>query len=113
MTDVEFDAWLPSVRVGYAEELTMNGGLDPAAARVKAGADTAQLFPGDRPSPEQLLFVIEAGGERVGNCGWLSEKSSAAVSCGCTNFAWTSDTVVGASPAQRWTSPSRRPGVEG
>jgi ribosomal protein S18 acetylase RimI-like enzyme len=73
ITDAEFDAWLSRVPVGYAEELTMNGGLDPAAARVKADADTAQLFPGGRPSPEQLLFVIEAGGERVGEL-WLAER---------------------------------------
>jgi GNAT superfamily N-acetyltransferase len=73
ITDDEFDAWLPSVRVGFAEELTMNGGLDPAAARVKADADTAQLFPGGRPCREQLLFVIEAGGERVGEL-WLAER---------------------------------------
>ena len=59
MSDVEFDAWLPSVRVGYAEDLTTNGGMDPAAARVKAEAETAQLFPGDQPSPEQQVFVIE------------------------------------------------------
>jgi GNAT superfamily N-acetyltransferase len=73
MTDVEFDAWLPSVRVGYAEDLTTNGGLDPAVARMKAEAETAQLFPGGQPSPEQLVFVIEAGGERVGEL-WLAER---------------------------------------
>jgi ribosomal protein S18 acetylase RimI-like enzyme len=73
MTDVEFDAWLPSVRVGYAEDLTTNGGINPAAARVKAEADTAQLFPGGQPSPEQLVFVIEAGSERVGEL-WLAER---------------------------------------
>jgi GNAT superfamily N-acetyltransferase len=73
ITDVEFDAWLPSVRVGYAEDLTTNGGLDPAAARMKAEAETAQLFPGGQPSPEQLVFVIEAGGERVGEL-WLAER---------------------------------------
>jgi hypothetical protein len=73
MTDLEFDAWLPTVRVGYAEDLTTNGGMDPAAARVKADADMAQLFPGGRPSPDQLVYVIEAGGERVGEL-WLAER---------------------------------------
>jgi GNAT superfamily N-acetyltransferase len=73
MSDVEFDAWLPSVRVGYAEDLTTNGGMDPAAARVKAEAETAQLFPGGQPSPEQQVFVIEAGGERVGEL-WVAER---------------------------------------
>jgi hypothetical protein len=73
MTDAEFDAWLPSVQVGYAEELIMNGIMDPAAARVKADAATAQFFPGGQPSPEQLVFVIEAGGERVGEL-WLAGR---------------------------------------
>ena len=73
MTDVEFDAWLPGVRVGYAEDLTTNSGMEPATARLKAEADTAQLFPGGQPSPEQLVFVIEAWGERVGEL-WLAER---------------------------------------
>ena len=73
MTEVEFDAWLPSVRVGYAEDLTTNGGMEPAAARVKADADIAQLFPGGEPSPEQLVFVLESGTQRVGEL-WLAER---------------------------------------
>ena len=73
MTDAEFDAWLPSVQVGYAEELITNGSVDPGAARVKADAAIAQLFPGRQPSPEQLVFVIEANGERVGEL-WLAER---------------------------------------
>ena len=73
MTEVEFEAWLPSVRVGYAEDLTTNGGMDPVAAKAKADADTAVLFPGGQPSPEQLVFVIEAEGERVGEL-WLAER---------------------------------------
>ena len=73
MTDVEFEAWLPSVRIGYAEELATNGGVDPTAARVKAEAEVGHLFPDGHPSPEQLVFVIEAGGERVGEL-WLSER---------------------------------------
>lgn len=73
MTEVEFDAWLPGVRIGYAEDLTTNGGVDPAAARVKAEAEVAQLFPGGQSSPEQLVFVIEVGGERVGEL-WLAER---------------------------------------
>ena len=73
MTDVELDAWLPSVRIGYAEELTTNGGVDPTAARVKADAEVAHLFPAGQPSPEQLVFVIEAGGKRVGEL-WMAER---------------------------------------
>jgi GNAT superfamily N-acetyltransferase len=75
MTDVEFDAWLPSVPVGYAEELTTNGGMDPLAARAKADAETAQLFPDGQPSLEQLVFVIEAEGEHVGQL-WLAEREA-------------------------------------
>ena len=73
MTDVEFGAWLPGVRVGYAEHLIANGGMDPVAARAKADGETAQLFPGGQSSPEQLVFVIETEGEYVGEL-WLTER---------------------------------------
>ena len=73
MTDVEFEVWLPSVRVGYAQDLITNGGMEPEAARAKAEAETTQLFPDDRPSPEQLVFVIEHEGVHVGEL-WLAER---------------------------------------
>jgi hypothetical protein len=50
VTDAEFDAWLPSVQVGYAEHLIMDGSMDPEAARVKAAAEKTRSRP---PSSSQ------------------------------------------------------------
>jgi GNAT superfamily N-acetyltransferase len=73
MRDDEFVAWLPQVRDGYARSMSDHGGMTPSAAAAKAEADTEQLFPGGRPSTEQLVFVIEADGEPVGDL-WLAER---------------------------------------
>ncbi|MFL5961162.1 MAG: GNAT family N-acetyltransferase [Gaiellaceae bacterium] len=73
MRDDEFAAWLPSVREGYAEDMVRNGGMSPEKAREKAVADIDRLFPGGSLSPEQLVFVVEAEGEPVGQL-WLAER---------------------------------------
>ena len=73
MTEVEFLAWLPGVRDGYTDDMVRNGGAEANAAREKAEQDTERLFPGGRPTSEQLVFVIETEGERVGEL-WLCER---------------------------------------
>lgn len=73
MRDDEFAAWLPQVLDGYARSMTEHGGFTPDAARTKAEADTGQLFPDGRPAAGQLVFVIEADGEPVGDL-WLAER---------------------------------------
>lgn len=73
MRDDEFPAWLPQVRDGYARSMIDHGGFTPEAAGKKAQADTEQLFPGGKPSAEQLVFVIEADGEPVGDL-WLAKR---------------------------------------
>ena len=73
MREVEFADWLPRAREDYAEDMVQNGGADPEAARAKAMSDSELLFPGGRPSPEQLVLVIEADGERVGEL-WLAVR---------------------------------------
>ena len=73
MRDEEFGAWLPQVRDGYAQSMTDHGGFTPEAARAKAEADIAQLFPGGSPAADQLVFVIEADGEPVGDL-WLAKR---------------------------------------
>lgn len=73
MTEVEFSSWLPGVRAGYADDMVRNGGADESAAHRKAGQDTDRLFPDCKPSSEQLVLVIEADGERVGEL-WLAEQ---------------------------------------
>ena len=113
MTDAEFDAWLPSVRVGYAEELILNGSMDPADAKVKADAATAELFPGGQPSPQQLVFVIEAGGERVGEL-WLTEREEQLRRVlWVYELGFASSTVGAASLARRWRLSSWRRSVGG
>jgi ribosomal protein S18 acetylase RimI-like enzyme len=75
MREDEFADWLPLAREDYADDMVRNGGADPEAARAKAMRDSERLFPGGLPSAEQLVFVIEADGERVGEL-WLSAHDS-------------------------------------
>ncbi len=73
MRDDEFAEWLPRAREDYADDMVRNAGADPEAARAKAVRDSELLFPGGLPSAEQLVFVIEADGERIGDL-WLAER---------------------------------------
>jgi GNAT superfamily N-acetyltransferase len=73
MTEEEFARWLPAMRDAYADDIARNGGASEEVARRKALADVGRLFPDDAPSAEQLVFVIEADGEPVGDL-WLCER---------------------------------------
>jgi len=73
MRDDEFNAWLPRIRADYGQAMIDDAGVLPEAAKAKAAADVKQLFPGERPSPDQLVFVIAADGEAVGEL-WLAER---------------------------------------
>jgi len=73
MSDDEFAAWLPQMGDAYAQAMIDDGGMTPEAAREKSAADIGQLFPGGEPSADQLVFVLEADGERVGEL-WLAER---------------------------------------
>jgi ribosomal protein S18 acetylase RimI-like enzyme len=75
MRDDEFADWLPRAIEDYADDMVRNGGMDPEAARQAAMRDAELLFPGELPSTEQLVFVIEADGERVGDL-WLAERDT-------------------------------------
>lgn len=77
MRDDEFAAWVPEMRDGYAQAMVDDGGFSPEGAAAKADADMAQLFPDGRPSSDQLVFVLEADGERVGEL-WLAERGDSA-----------------------------------
>jgi GNAT superfamily N-acetyltransferase len=74
MRDEEFAAWLPRIRDNYAREIAEEGGYASEGAKTKAAEDMEQLFPGGRPSAEQLVFVIEADGGPVGEL-WLCERT--------------------------------------
>lgn len=80
MRDDEFAAWLPQMREGYAEAMIDDGGISPASATAKAAADIEHLFPGGRPSTDQLVFVIEADGVPVGDF-WLAERDDTMQPC--------------------------------
>lgn len=73
LRDDEFAAWYPLMLGGYAEDMVRDAGLEPERAAAKAAEDMEQLFPGGRPSAEQLVFVVEADGKPVGNL-WLCER---------------------------------------
>jgi ribosomal protein S18 acetylase RimI-like enzyme len=73
MREDEFTAWLPLLQDGYARSMIEEGGFSPEAATTKAAEDTEQLFPGGRPAADQLVLVIEADGEAVGEL-WLAER---------------------------------------
>ena len=74
MRDDEFVLWLPRMREGYADAMIEDGGFSPEGAKEKAAEDSERLFPGARPSSEQLVFVIEVDGEPVGEL-WLAERN--------------------------------------
>jgi len=74
MRDDEFTAWLPRMRVDYADAMSRDGGVPEELARTKADADIAAVFPGDRPSPDQSVFVLEVDGEHVGEL-WVAERT--------------------------------------
>ncbi len=69
----EFDAWFPQMRDSYAQDMARDAGLPPEQASAMAAAQMDALFPGQKPSPEQLVYVLEADGERVGEL-WLCNR---------------------------------------
>jgi GNAT superfamily N-acetyltransferase len=73
MREDEFERWLPSMRDEYAQDMVRHGGASIDAAREQAAVDIEGLFPGGRPSPDQAVFVLEAGGEPIGEL-WFAER---------------------------------------
>ena len=80
MREDEFNAWLPQMRERYADDMVRDAGLTPERADVKATEDVERLFPGGTPSAEQLVFVVEAEGETVGDL-WLAERDDSFQRC--------------------------------
>jgi ribosomal protein S18 acetylase RimI-like enzyme len=74
LSDAEFETWYPAMRDGYAEDMVRDAGLEPERAAQMAATQMEQLFPGRAPSPEQLVYVVEADGERVGDL-WLCDRT--------------------------------------
>jgi ribosomal protein S18 acetylase RimI-like enzyme len=80
MRNNEFADWLPQMRDDYARSMIEEGGVSPESASQRAAAQTEQLFPGERPSVEQLVFVVEADGEAVGEL-WLADRDDVLQRC--------------------------------
>ena len=80
MRNDEFADWLPQMRDDYARSMIEEGGVSPESASQRAAAQTEQLFPGERPSDEQLVFVVEADGEAVGEL-WLADRDDVLQRC--------------------------------
>ena len=74
MRDDEFATWLPRTRDAYAQAMIDDAGFTADAAAEQAATDVARLFPDGGPSADQLVFVIEADGEPVGEL-WLAARA--------------------------------------
>ena len=72
----EFASWFPRMRDEYAADMARDAGVAPEKAAAMAASQMDALFPGQAPSPEQLLYVLEAEGERVGEL-WLCDRDEA------------------------------------
>jgi GNAT superfamily N-acetyltransferase len=90
MRNDEFEVWLPRVRARYAAEMVEYGGFVEDAARAKAASDLAGLFPGNRPSPDQSVYVIEADGQGVGEL-WVGERPDDRLARG---LLWVNDVCI-------------------
>ena len=66
-TDVELATYLQRLIAGYAEDMVVNGGLEPDVAKRKSEADNAALFPEGRPGAGTAVYVVEVDGVPVGN----------------------------------------------
>jgi GNAT superfamily N-acetyltransferase len=73
LRDDEFEPWLQAAQAGYEESMRVHGGIGAEAAQQRAAADVEALFPDRKPSDEQLVYALEADGERVGDL-WLAER---------------------------------------
>jgi ribosomal protein S18 acetylase RimI-like enzyme len=69
MTESEFSAFLVASRRVYIDERIASGDDPEQAARVVSEA-SAEMFPGDKPNHDHLIFAIEEDGRRVGSL-WL------------------------------------------
>jgi ribosomal protein S18 acetylase RimI-like enzyme len=73
LSNEEFESWFPRIRDGYAADMVKDAGVAPDKGAAMAASQMDALFPGQKPSPEQLVYVLEADGERVGDL-WLCDR---------------------------------------
>jgi ribosomal protein S18 acetylase RimI-like enzyme len=73
MTNDEFESWFPRVTTSYGTDMARDAGVEPEKAAALATAQMNALFPGGKPSPEQLVYILETDGEPVGEL-WLCDR---------------------------------------
>jgi ribosomal protein S18 acetylase RimI-like enzyme len=73
LRDEELPAWIEQHRAWYAADMVANGGLGAEAARQKAAADMAALFPDGSPADGAVVLAVEHGGEVVGSV-WFASR---------------------------------------
>jgi ribosomal protein S18 acetylase RimI-like enzyme len=69
----EFASWFSQISHNYGQDMARDAGVEPDKATAMASAQMDGLFPGQAPTPEQLVYVLEADGERVGSL-WLCDR---------------------------------------
>lgn len=74
LSNDEFEAWVALRRDSYAEDMVKDAGIAPEKATAMASSQMDALFPGRVPSPEQLIYVLEADGEPVGEL-WVCDRN--------------------------------------
>jgi GNAT superfamily N-acetyltransferase len=75
LRDDELPAFRESSERGYIESIEKAGGMPREFAVEKARRDFEALWPGGKPLPDQLIYAVEADGERVGYL-WLAEREN-------------------------------------
>jgi ribosomal protein S18 acetylase RimI-like enzyme len=73
MNPAEFPDFLDASQRGYALDIEEHGGQTADFARQKSAEDHAAILPNGLDTPGHAIFVVEAGGERVGVL-WLAER---------------------------------------
>ena len=71
----ELPAFMEHSIVSYAHGIETQGGQTAEFARQKSEEDHAAILPDGLDTPGHTLWVVEAGGERVGLL-WLAERDS-------------------------------------
>ena len=85
----EFPDFIETSKRSYAEGIATQGDRPIEFARRKSEEDHAAILPNGLDTPGHEIFVVEAGGERVGVL-WLAERES-----GGRRVCWIYDVEIG------------------
>ncbi|MDP9250357.1 MAG: GNAT family N-acetyltransferase [Chloroflexota bacterium] len=71
----EYPAMVAASKAGYAQDMTVNGGLPAEVARRKAETDFATILPDGLATPGHAIFVVEVDKQPVGRL-WIAERTA-------------------------------------